>query len=160
MRQIYHSTFLDDVKQLASTYLTPDLYHYIVFELTESALAEDIDKLIHSMNELKNFGFSFSIDDFGTGYSSLSYLRKVPLDEIKIDRSFIEELTSNKYDQSMIEIIFNLSRVFGLKVVAEGIETPEQESILLKNDCDLMQGYLFAKPLEKSAFEKYINTPG
>ena len=116
-------------------------------------MAEEIDTLVNRMGQLKSNGFSFSIDDFGTGYSSLSYLRKVPLDEIKIDRSFIEELTVNASDQSMIEMILNLSKVFGLKVVAEGIETKEQEEILIQGDCDLLQGYLLSKPVSQQEFE-------
>lgn len=153
IRQFFHHTFIDKVVQLGQRYLTTELQNKIVFELTESVMAEDIEKLVINMTWLKKSGFRFSIDDFGTGYSSLSYLRKVPLDEIKIDRSFIEELTVNASDQSMIEMILNLSRVFGLKVVAEGVETKEQEEILVKAECDLFQGYLLSRPVSREQFE-------
>ena len=155
MRQFFHHAFIDTVERLSHHYLDEHLRRCIVFELTESVMAEEIETLVGSMNRLRDKGFTFSIDDFGTGYSSLSYLRQVPLDEIKIDRSFIEELTENASDQSMIEMIMNLSQVFGMKVVAEGVETPEQESILLNGNCDLLQGYLFSKPLSREAFERF-----
>ena len=160
IRQFYHYSFIEDVEKLSNQYLTDALRKNIVFELTESVMADEIDVLISIMNCLKDKGFSFSIDDFGTGYSSLSYLRKVPLDEIKIDRSFIQELTENSKDQSMVEMILNMSKVFGLKVVAEGIETQEQENILVQSNCDLMQGYLFSKPLDKISFEAYYRENG
>lgn len=155
MRQFFYQGFIADVERLSDKYLTPELLNKVVLELTESVMAEEFETLVNSMNELKGKGFSFSIDDFGTGYSSLSYLRKVPLDEIKIDRSFIEELSENSSDQSMVEMILNLSRVFGLTVVAEGIETADQENILVNGNCDLLQGYLFSKPLEREAFEAF-----
>jgi len=155
LRQFFHHNFIETVERLSHHYLDEQLRRCIVFELTESVMAEDIESLVSSMNRLRDEGFRFSIDDFGTGYSSLSYLRKVPLDEIKIDRSFIEELSENESDQSMIEMIMNLSQVFGMKVVAEGVETAEQEAILLNGNCDLLQGYLFSRPLSQEAFEKF-----
>ena len=153
MRQFFYHAFKDDVERLSQQYLDAELRSKVVFELTESVMAEELETLVTIMESMKNQGFSFSIDDFGTGYSSLSYLRKVPLDEIKIDRSFIEELTENASDQSMIEMILNLSKVFGLKVVAEGIETPEQEEILVKGNCDLLQGFLLSRPVSREEFE-------
>ncbi len=153
MRQFFYHGFKNDVERLSQKYLDKELRNKIVFELTESVMAEELDTLVEIMESMKNNGFSFSIDDFGTGYSSLSYLRKVPLDEIKIDRSFIEELTENTSDQSMIEMILNLSKVFGLKVVAEGIETQEQEDILVQGNCDLLQGYLLSRPVSREQFE-------
>ena len=155
MRQFFHHAFIDTVERLSHHYLDEPLRRCIVFELTESVMAEEIESLVGSMNGLRDKGFRFSIDDFGTGYSSLSYLRQVPLDESKIDRSFIEELSENASDQSMIEMIMNLSQVFGMKVVAEGVETTEQESVLLDSNCDLLQGYLFSRPLSREAFEKF-----
>ena len=153
MRQFFYQGFTNDVERLSEQYLTPEMRKKIVFELTESVMAEELDTLVNIMNQLKGEGFSFSIDDFGTGYSSLGYLRKVPLDEIKIDRSFIEELSVNVSDQSMIEMILNLSKTFGLKVVAEGVETQEQEDILVKGNCDLLQGFLLSKPVSREEFE-------
>ena len=155
MRQFFHHAFIDTVERLSHHYLDEQLRRCIVFELTESVMAEEIESLVGSMNSLRDKGFRFSIDDFGTGYSSLSYLRQVPLDEIKIDRAFIEELTENASDQSMIEMIMKLSKVFGMKVVAEGVETREQETILLNGNCDLLQGYLYSRPLSREAFERF-----
>jgi len=156
MRQFFFQSFPDEVDQLCQQYLSNASCRRITFELTESVMAEELDRLVSIMQQLKAQGFSFSIDDFGTGYSSLSFLRKVPLDEIKIDRSFIEEITTSKSDQSMIEMILNLSRVFGLKVVAEGVETQEQEDILLQGNCDLIQGYLLSRPLSREGFEAFF----
>jgi len=157
MRQFYHHRFHDDIDRLRQQYLTPDLCKKIIFELTESVMADELDKLINLMNQLKTHGFMFSIDDFGTGYSSLAYLRKIPLDEIKIDRVFIEEITTNTHDQSMVELILNLSKVFGLKVVAEGIENQQQEELLLQAGCEIFQGFLFSKPLGQKSFENIYN---
>jgi EAL domain-containing protein (putative c-di-GMP-specific phosphodiesterase class I) len=117
-------------------------------------MAEEIERLIDIMNDLRSYGLSFSIDDFGTGYSSLSYLRQVPLDEVKIDRSFVSELLEDDNNQEMIETIIHIAQVFGLKVVAEGVEMEEQRDFLLQNKCDLLQGYLFSKPVTKDEFEK------
>ncbi|MGD2118119.1 MAG: bifunctional diguanylate cyclase/phosphodiesterase [Chromatiales bacterium] len=154
MRQFFYQSFPEDVERLSQQYLAQDLRNSIVFELTETVMAEELDKLINIMSQLKSWGFRFSIDDFGTGYSSLGYLRKVPLDEIKIDRSFIEELSSNTSDQLMIDMILNLAKVFDLKVVAEGVETQEQEDILIKSQCDLFQGFLLSQPLGREEFEQ------
>ena len=156
MRQFFDQNFLTDIEKLTEKYLSSELTKKIVLELTESIMADEINKLIDIMNLLKAKGFSFSIDDFGTGYSSLSYLRQVPVDEIKIDRSFINELTTSKSDRSMIEIILNLSKAFKLKVVAEGVETKEQEEILLQHKCVLFQGFLFSRPLLREDFEELL----
>ena len=154
MRQVFNPRFIDQVEHLLDEYLDSELSNQIVFELTESTLAEGLDELTDIMAILKERGISFSIDDFGTGYSSLSYLRKIPIDEIKIDRSFIEELTENAMDRNMVDMILNLARVFDLNVVAEGIEKKDQERLLLDSECDLLQGFLFSKPLAREAFER------
>lgn len=161
MRQFFYQSFAHDIECLCDEYLTRELRDRVIFELTESVMAQELDLLVDIMNRLKGSGLSFSIDDFGTGYSSLAYLRKVPLDEIKIDRSFIEELTVSNSDRSMIEMILKLSKVFDLKVVAEGVETREQEEILVQGRCDLMQGYLFSRPVSREDFEAlYLEQSG
>ena len=154
MRQVFSPTFAEQVEALMAAHLPVELRDRIVFELTESTMAEGIDELIGVVERLKTSGVSFSIDDFGTGYSSLSYLRQIPLDEIKIDRSFINELSENDTDRSMFEMIMGLSRTFDLKVVAEGVEEKAQEKVLLDGGCDLMQGYLFSKPVTREVFEE------
>jgi len=156
MRQLFHNTFVQEVEELSSIYLTKELCSKIVFEITETSVAEDINQLIHNMNTLKSFGIRFSMDDFGTGYSSLSYLRQLPLNELKIDRSFVCELDSTSPDGSMIKTILDISRNLNLSTVAEGVETLKQKEFLIENNCDILQGYYLAKPMKKEAFEKLV----
>jgi len=99
--------------------------------------------------------FSFSMDDFGTGYSSLSSLREMPIDELKIDRSFVSHLGERESDELMISTILSMAKIFDLKTVAEGIGTEKQFNFLLENGCDIFQGYYFSKPLSKEDFELY-----
>jgi diguanylate cyclase (GGDEF)-like protein len=153
MRQFFYHSFVRDVKRLCQQYLEPEQVQKIVFEVTESTLADELDKLVEIMQELRSDGMSFSIDDFGTGYSSLGYLRQVPLDEVKIDRSFTSELTADESSQAMVKTILHLAEIYNLKVVAEGVETQQQQEILLDNHCHLLQGYLLARPVAKDEFE-------
>ena len=156
MRQFFHYNFSADVERLCKKYLNEALREKIMFEMTETLVAEDVPKVISVMKDIRNnLGISFSMDDFGTGYSSLSYLQQIPIDEIKIDRSFIAELTQDKDDQQMVNIILAMAKNFGLKVVAEGVETEEQYQFLAQSNCDTVQGYLFSKPLSKDDFEAY-----
>jgi diguanylate cyclase len=115
-------------------------------ELTEGILISDIDKVSKKLIELKNLGFSISVDDFGTGYSSLSYLKNLPLDELKIDQSFVANLSSNDADKTIVKTIISIGESFGFEVIAEGVETKEQLDILKFLGCKYFQGYLFAKP--------------
>ena len=157
MRQLFHYSFILDVGRLCQKYLNENLQKKVVFEITETHLAEDIQKVISVMEGItKNLGIRFSMDDFGTGYSSLNYLQKMPIDELKIDKSFISELSSQKSDQKMVRIIMAMAHTFGLKVVAEGVETVEHYELLAKIHCDILQGYLYSKPLMKEEFEKYF----
>ncbi len=157
MRQLFHSTFIDDVKELYKKYLDEHLASKIIFEMTETSLAEDITQLIINMNILKELGISFSMDDFGTGYSSLSYLRQLPIDELKIDKSFISELDTTDDGKSMVKMILNIAKNLNLTIVAEGVEEISQENFLKENECDILQGYYYSKPVSKDDFEKYIN---
>lgn len=154
MRQFFHYGFIDEVKKLASQYLDPQLNKTIVFELTETIVAEDIQKVVAIIHELKKLGMRFSMDDFGTGYSSLSYLKQLPIDEIKIDRSFVNELNEYEGDQAMIITILKMADIFGLSVVAEGVETEDQFQFLQQFQCNYYQGYYFSKPLSNSDFNK------
>ena len=157
MRQLFHHAFVVDVGRLCQRYLRPDLQKKIVFEVTETILAEDMNKVISVMNSIREHLFiRFSMDDFGTGYSSLSYLQRLPIDELKIDRSFISQLSEDKNDQEIVLIILAMAKTFGLKVVAEGVETMEQYQFLKKNKCDVLQGYYYAKPLDKGDFESFV----
>ncbi len=156
MRQFFHYNFADDIQRLCKTHLNEHLQRRLVFEMTETLIAEDVPKVISILKDLKEkFGIRFSMDDFGTGYSSLSYLQQLPIDELKIDRSFISELTQDKKDQQMVNIILSMAKTFGLNVVAEGVETIEQYQFLAQSNCTILQGYLYSKPLGKDKFERY-----
>ncbi|MDH5518714.1 MAG: EAL domain-containing protein [Gammaproteobacteria bacterium] len=152
MRQLFYNDFVDDVKLLCEEYLTQEMRNKIVFEVTESIIAEDVDKVISIMKSIKQLGIRFSMDDFGTGYSSLSYLKRLPIDEIKIDRSFIADLNQESSDQIMVNSILNMANQFSLSVVAEGVETEQQFAYLKANKCDCYQGYYFSVPLAEQPF--------
>ena len=116
-------------------------------ELTESVLMKDVEVHIAKMKQLKELGLQIALDDFGTGYSSLSYLKRFPIDEIKIDRSFVDGLLTDENDTAIVRTILAMAQSLGLRVVAEGVETPQQHDFLVEQGCDEMQGYLFSKPL-------------
>jgi predicted signal transduction protein with EAL and GGDEF domain len=118
----------------------------IAIELTESSLAIDIDNAIVILSKLRSLGIRIAIDDFGTGYSSLSQLKNLPVDRLKIDRSFITNLSTNESDQKIVKAIIAMSHALKIDVVAEGIETQEQLSWLAENNCDLGQGYFLGRP--------------
>jgi Amt family ammonium transporter len=122
--------------------------HLLEIEITEGVLVSDIDRCIAVMNELKALGVSIAIDDFGTGYSSLNYLKRLPLDVIKIDKSFIDECAMVDEDSKICSTIINLAKNLGLKTVAEGVENIEQQGFLAAEGCDYFQGYMFYKPLD------------
>ncbi|GAC1407710.1 MAG: GGDEF domain-containing phosphodiesterase [Burkholderiaceae bacterium] len=119
----------------------------LIFEITEGLLIENIEETITRMLDLVCLGIRFSIDDFGTGYSSLSYLKRLPLFELKIDKSFIGDMPQDPDDTAIVESILSMARHLRLRVVAEGVETREQADFLTTAGCDVMQGYLFAKPM-------------
>jgi len=110
------------------------------------------------MNALKARGVGFALDDFGTGYSSLSYLKRLPLDQLKIDQSFVRELESDSSDEVIVRTIIDMARNFGLNVIAEGVETEAQREILHRNGCFDYQGYLFSKPLPLQAFQALLQS--
>ncbi len=116
-------------------------------ELTESLLLSDVEDVVDKMLELKGLGVGFSLDDFGTGYSSLSYLKSLPLDQLKIDKSFVRDVFDDPSDAAIVVSILTLAKALGLNVVAEGVETEGQLQFLLTNGCKAFQGYLFGKPL-------------
>jgi EAL domain-containing protein (putative c-di-GMP-specific phosphodiesterase class I) len=112
----------------------------------------DVDSALSALRALKKLGLSLSLDDFGTGYSSLSYLRRFPIDELKIDRSFINDIHENSDDAAIAGAIVAMARSLGLSVVAEGVEKKEQAELLSSLGCNLVQGYFYARPMTVSAF--------
>lgn len=126
---------------------------YIEFEITESMVIEDFDNAVENIARLKAYGIKVSMDDFGTGYSSLNYLKKLPIDILKIDKSFVDTMNQDEKDKVLIKNIINLAHGFQLKVIAEGIETAEQLEMLKEMKCDMFQGYYFGKPMSKNDFE-------
>lgn len=129
----------------------------ITFELTESAVMSDGEHAIQMLNAIKQVGFALSIDDFGTGYSSLSYLARFPLDELKIDRAFIQDIDTIPKQLTLIENIINLGKALNMSVVAEGIETRQQATLLSNLNCDSIQGFHFYKPLPKNELEAILH---
>ncbi|MBI5926620.1 MAG: EAL domain-containing protein [Aquabacterium sp.] len=125
-------------------------------ELTESMLANDLDDIIGKMEALRERGVSFSLDDFGTGFSSLAYLKRLPLDQLKIDQAFVRDLLSNANDAAIANTVVSLGQNLGLEVIAEGVETEGQRNFLTSIGCHHFQGYLYSKPVPVADFEAYI----
>jgi EAL domain-containing protein (putative c-di-GMP-specific phosphodiesterase class I) len=126
-------------------------------ELTESSLVHDMDDIIQKMVELKTLGVGFSLDDFGTGYSSLSYLKRLPLDQLKIDKSFVDDVLTDPNDAAIAHMVIELGQNLGFSVIAEGVETQGQCDFLEQNGCHLFQGYLFSRPIPLPQFTDYCS---
>jgi EAL domain-containing protein (putative c-di-GMP-specific phosphodiesterase class I) len=120
-------------------------------ELTESSLMREPEEAARMLRRLESFGVGIAVDDFGTGYSSLAYLKRFPIDALKIDRTFIRDVTTNAEDAAITKAIIQLAHGLGLRVIAEGVETEAQRQLLAKQDCDEMQGFLFSPPLAAEA---------
>jgi diguanylate cyclase (GGDEF) domain len=131
---------------------------YIEFEITESMVIEDFNNAVENITLLKTYGIKVSMDDFGTGYSSLNYLKTLPIDIIKIDKSFIDSINQEEKDRVLLENIIHLAHGFQLTVIAEGVENKAQLEALQKMDCDMFQGYYFGKPVAKKDFERMFLT--
>lgn len=125
-------------------------------ELTESMLVDNLDEMIAKMTELKQCGLRFSLDDFGTGYSSLNYLRRLPLDQLKIDRSFVNDVFADAGSAAIVRAVMALSRALSLPIIAEGVETEEQREFLDGLGCQAYQGYLFSRPVPLEEFERLL----
>ena len=128
----------------------------IIVEITETETMRDPDKHLPRLEHLKKLGYELSIDDFGTGYSSLNYLKLIPASEIKIDRSFVRDIFTDESDAKLVELIIEIGKILGMKVVAEGIETKEQAKLLKSLGCHYGQGYFFAKPMPFEEFKTYL----
>ncbi len=153
-RQFREASFVDSVAAVIDRHrFAPGR---LKLELTESVIVNDVDDVVSKMHRLRAMGVSLSMDDFGTGYSSLAYLKKLPLDQIKIDQSFTRDITTDPNDAVMVKTIIDLARNFRLHVIAEGVETAEQLAFLRENGCPAYQGYLFGRPVEVAAFEALV----
>jgi diguanylate cyclase (GGDEF)-like protein len=129
-------------------------------ELTESLVIEDVDENIQRMMALQACGVGFSLDDFGTGYSSLSYLKRMPLDQVKIDRSFVRDVLTDSNAAAIAKTVLALANTLGLNVIAEGVETLEQRDFLNRAGCEVFQGYYFSRPLPLEGFEQFASLSG
>jgi diguanylate cyclase (GGDEF)-like protein/PAS domain S-box-containing protein len=138
---------------LAETKLDPQ---YLEIELTESMVMADVERAIEILRKLNELGVQISIDDFGTGYSSLSYLKRFPIDVLKVDQSFVRDITIDPDDAAIVASIISLAHSLRLQVIAEGVETAEQLDYLQGNDCDVMQGYHFSRPLPADQLEQML----
>lgn len=147
--QLQHNSLLQQVRSaLRNTGLASNL---LALELTESTLIKDNQLHVNDLKSLRADGVQIEIDDFGTGYSSLSYLRRLPIDTLKVDRSFIKDVDTNPADESIVNAILSMAHTLGLKVVAEGIETESQLATLRRHGCEFAQGFYFCKPLPADA---------
>jgi polar amino acid transport system substrate-binding protein len=152
--QFYRSDIVSEFKTLVESIgIDPKS---VGIEITESYIMEHTEQNHELLNELRQIGFKVSVDDFGTGYSSMNYLKNLPLDTIKIDKSFVDDVPHDQSDVAIIEAILVLAKSLGYRVIAEGIEYSEQETFLKEHGCHLGQGYLFSKPLDADAFMTFM----
>ncbi|WP_431777355.1 sensor domain-containing protein [Ottowia caeni] len=154
VRQFRHPAFVDQVISIVSRYGAPP--HLLQLELTESLLIDRLDTTISRMNSLKRLGVKFSLDDFGTGYSSLSYLKRLPLDQLKIDKSFVADVLVDPSDAAIARTVIELAHSLNMPALAEGVETEAQCKFLTDCGCDLLQGFLLAKPMPMEGLEEFL----
>lgn len=154
-RQVSNLALLDQIK--TALYEHQVAANHLSIELTESVFIESLDAVSILLNELRAMGVTISIDDFGTGFSSLVYLKKLPIDELKIDRSFVSELEKNTDDQAIVQAILGLAKNLSINIIAEGIETQQQQLFLQDNQCTYGQGYLYQRPVAISEFIALAN---
>ncbi|WP_375749114.1 putative bifunctional diguanylate cyclase/phosphodiesterase [Vibrio sp. HN007] len=153
-KQFRESNFVLLVSQLIEQYhIEPGKLR---IELTETMLVDEMELTIERMNQLRDLGVHFSLDDFGTGYSSLKYLKRLPLSQLKIDKSFVDDLVTDKNDQSIVKTIISMSEALDLNTLAEGVETEAQKLYLANEGCMLYQGHLYSKPLPVETFEDFV----
>jgi predicted signal transduction protein with EAL and GGDEF domain len=157
-RQFHQANFVEQIAAcLRNDGIDPTR---LKLELTESVVLDNIDEVVQRMLQLKALGIGFSLDDFGTGYSSLSYLKRLPLDQIKIDQSFVRDISEDPNDAAIVRAILAMSGSLGLNVIAEGVETQAQHDFLRENGCMAYQGFLFGKPMPIEEWETRYPAPG
>jgi diguanylate cyclase len=128
----------------------------LTLEVTESAIVDNALAVENALRDLTSLGCRVAIDDFGTGYSSFSYLRRLAIDELKIDRSFVNDMATNPSDRAIVEMTIGLAHRLGKRTVAEGVETDEEADILVRLGCDVLQGYLISRPVAHEAFMEAV----
>jgi diguanylate cyclase (GGDEF)-like protein len=153
-RQFRQNDFVERIENSLASYGLP--CSLLKLEITEGIVIQNLEDTINKMRRLKKLGVSFAMDDFGTGYSSLTYLKRLPVDTLKIDQSFIRDATTDPNDAEIIRAIVAMARSLELKVIAEGVETPEQLQFLQGLDCHFYQGYLHSPPLPVEEFQKLL----
>jgi len=154
LRQLQQKDFVDSIKQLLEG--TGCKAQWLELEVTEGQLMKDSNAAIEILNQIKELGISLAIDDFGTGYSSLSQLKRLPINKLKIDQSFIRDLPFDEEDAVISKTIISLAKNMGLTVIAEGVETEQQKDFLLQNGCHYIQGFYYSKPIVASELEKKL----
>jgi EAL domain-containing protein (putative c-di-GMP-specific phosphodiesterase class I) len=153
-RQFHQPDFVHAVReQLRLHAIAPAL---LKLEITESMLLENIEQTIETMQALRVLGVRFSLDDFGTGYSSLNYVKRLPLDQIKIDQSFVRDILSDPNDAAICRTVIAMGRSLGLSTLAEGVEQPAQWDYLAQEGCDAAQGYLYARPMALPELQAWL----
>ena len=153
-RQLGDPQFLERVMDILREEGLPA--HLLEIELTETVLMENMEAGAHTLHRLSQLGIHLAIDDFGTGYSSLAYLRQLPMRRLKIDRSFVKDLPGQEHSRTIVTAIVALAHGLGLQITAEGVETPEQADYLVRQGCDVLQGYLFARPMPVGEFQAQL----
>jgi EAL domain-containing protein (putative c-di-GMP-specific phosphodiesterase class I) len=154
MRQLADEGLVREIEAvLAETGLDPEL---LELEVTESTIMHNAERAVRVLTAIKALGVRLAIDDFGTGYSSLAHLKRFPIDTLKVDRSFIREVPNDAEDKAIAEAIIAMGKTLSLTVVAEGVETPEQQAFLSDKLCDEMQGYYFSTPVAAQDFAELL----
>ena len=158
VHQFRQADFVDKVRRALTVHGAKPTQ--LKLEITESMFVSDQESIINKMVQLKGLGVGFSLDDFGTGYSSLSYLRRLPLDQLKIDQSFVREVLSDPNDAAIARTVIALGQNLGLMVIAEGVELQGQRDFLAQYGCEFCQGYLISRPLSIEAFDVFVRDFG
>ncbi len=153
-KQILASGFIEIIKTQCKKNQIP--YKNVIIEITESVMISNYEYVLNVLSDLKSYGFKISLDDFGTGYSSLNYLTKMPINHLKIDKTFIDDCISDNVKQGVLKYIISLAHSLGYEVIAEGVEEKEQVNFLNEINCDVIQGYYFSKPINLSNLEDFL----
>ena len=148
------------MRELAETLREhPEAAQYLSFEVTESMVMSDAEQVIKALQQLRDMGFSLAIDDFGTGHSSLAYLKRLPVDELKIDKAFVQNVNNDAKDAMIVSAAIQLGHAMNMKITAEGVETAEGVTALKQLGCDVVQGYYFSRPIRAADFEQWLEKP-